>query len=158
MTRYVKSGTVNTVQEINSELEKIAEAQEDFLARSGEAPNEMLNNVDMNNYELINYPDTLSPEGLVKRKELPSFVMIEGVLTFASSEESIILTAGQVVVDFPTLTTASCSFYITGKDTDNGRLAIGTDYSVTDSLQITLTDSYPSGTKITAVQVQGTTS
>jgi len=54
MARYVKSGTVNTVQEINSELEKIATAQDEFLTRDGEAPNEMKNTLDMNSNRVIN--------------------------------------------------------------------------------------------------------
>jgi len=54
MTRYTKSGTVNTVQEINSELEKIATAQDEFLTRNGEAPNEMKNTLDMNSNRITN--------------------------------------------------------------------------------------------------------
>jgi len=54
MTRYVKSGTVNTVQEINSELEKIATAQDEFLTRDGEAPNEMKATLDMNSNRITN--------------------------------------------------------------------------------------------------------
>jgi len=54
MARYVKSGTVNTVQEINSELEKIATAQDEFLTRNGETPNEMKNTLDMNSNRIIN--------------------------------------------------------------------------------------------------------
>jgi len=54
MARYVKSGTVNTVQEINSELEKIATAQDEFLTRNGETPNEMKANLDMNSNRITN--------------------------------------------------------------------------------------------------------
>lgn len=54
MARYVKSGTVNTVQEINSELEKIATAQDEFLTRNGEAPNEMKATLDMNSNRITN--------------------------------------------------------------------------------------------------------
>ena len=60
MARYVKSGTVNTVQEINSELEKIATAQDEFLTRNGEAPNEMKNTLDMNDNRITNLPSPLS--------------------------------------------------------------------------------------------------
>jgi len=56
MARYVKSGTVNTVQEINSELEKIATAQEDFLTRDSQSPNEMLSPLDMNSHRITNLP------------------------------------------------------------------------------------------------------
>jgi len=54
MARYIKSGSVTRVPEINSELEKIATAQTEFLSRSGEAPNEMLNTLDMNNNRITN--------------------------------------------------------------------------------------------------------
>jgi hypothetical protein len=54
MARYVKSGTVNTIQEINSELEKIATAQDEFLTRNGEAPNEMKATLDMNSNRITN--------------------------------------------------------------------------------------------------------
>ena len=56
MTRYIKSGTVNTVQEINSELERIATSQVDLLARDGETPNAMNDNLDMNSYRILNLP------------------------------------------------------------------------------------------------------
>ena len=40
MARYIKSGDVARVPEINAELEKIATSQTDFLSRSGESPND----------------------------------------------------------------------------------------------------------------------
>jgi hypothetical protein len=56
VTRYIKSGTVNTVQEINSELERIQAAQVDFLARDGQAPNAMNAPLDMNSNRITNLP------------------------------------------------------------------------------------------------------
>ena len=47
MARYIKSGDVARVPEINAELEKIATAQTEFLTRNGEAPNEMKAPLDM---------------------------------------------------------------------------------------------------------------
>ena len=68
MTRYIKSGTVNTVQEINSELEKIAVAQADLLARNGEAPNAMSALLDMNSNKIINVTtDPADDTSLVNR-------------------------------------------------------------------------------------------
>tara|TARA_R110000796_G_scaffold245122_1_gene369027 strand:- start:89 stop:1897 length:1809 start_codon:yes stop_codon:yes gene_type:complete len=52
---------VNTVQEINSELEKIATAQVEFLTRNGETPNFLTAPLDVNSQRLINLPQ---PRGL----------------------------------------------------------------------------------------------
>ena len=60
MARYIKSGDVARVPEINAELEKIATAQQDFVTRSGESPNEMLNTLDMNNNRITNLPAPVS--------------------------------------------------------------------------------------------------
>jgi len=72
MARYVKSGTVNTVQEINSELEKIATAQDEFLTRNGETPNEMKAPLDMNSNRILNTPSPTLPSDLVRLSDLES--------------------------------------------------------------------------------------
>ena len=66
MARYVKSGTVNTVQEINSELEKIATAQVDFLTRDGQSPNAMEEVLDMNSNRIINLPAPTLPSDVLR--------------------------------------------------------------------------------------------
>lgn len=66
MARYVKSGTVNKVQEINSELEKIATSQEDFLSRDGSTPNEMREVLDMNGNRIINLPAPTLPSDILR--------------------------------------------------------------------------------------------
>ena len=60
MTRYIKSGTVNTIQEVNSELTKIASSQVDFFTRNGEEPNAMQANLDMDSNRIINLPLAVS--------------------------------------------------------------------------------------------------
>ena len=83
MARYVKSGTVNTVQEINSELEKIATAQDEFLTRNGEAPNEMKSGIDMNGNRITNLP---SPANLSEPLRLSDLNSLSGTTINLDSE------------------------------------------------------------------------
>lgn len=56
MTRYTTSGTKTTIGALNTELEKIAESFVDCLVRSGEDPNTMLSDLDMNSNRILNLP------------------------------------------------------------------------------------------------------
>ena len=68
MARYVKGGDVARVPQINSELEAIETSQKDFLTRSGEAPNEMLSDIDMNSFGIFNVTtDESNPNSIVSR-------------------------------------------------------------------------------------------
>lgn len=60
MTRYTTSGDKTTIGAINTELEKIQESFEDCLVRSGESPNQMLADLDMNSQRIINLPSPVS--------------------------------------------------------------------------------------------------
>lgn len=71
-----------------------------------------------------------------------------------SASEEVILTSGQVVVDYTTFAAAGSGFYITGPNADNGRIASPSDYIISDDKQITLTNSYPAGTIIKAVKTE----
>jgi hypothetical protein len=155
VTRYIKSGTVNTVQEINSELERIQAAQVEFLARDGQAPNAMTAPLDMNNQRLINLPPPASPTDPVRSIDLPNFIAEDNTLLLITREESIVLTAGQTVVTLTELTTTQTAYYVSGQSVDQGRLISNTDYVVTSTTQITLIESYPVGTRLTAVQNEG---
>lgn len=145
---------------LNTNTQKTEDyVNDNLLHRDGVAvgqDNSMKLDLDMNGNRFLNVPQPVGPNDLVRLGDLPPFVQVEGVVSFVSQEESVTLTSGQVVVVFPTLAATSCSFYITGLDTDNGRLTNGTGYSVTATTEITLTESYPTGTKVTAVQAQGT--
>ena len=74
MTRYIKSGTVNTVQEINSELERIATAQVDLVARDGESPNAMNSDLDMNSKRILNLPAPSTANDVVRVRDLATLV------------------------------------------------------------------------------------
>jgi hypothetical protein len=155
MTRYVKSGTVNTVQEINSELEKIATAQEGFLSLAGETPNEMLSNLDMNSNHILNLPTPTNPYDPVRKRDLPSFAYVDGVVSFTKDEETQTLASAQTTVTFSSITTDGCDFYISGLNVDAGRLLDGVDFNITNSTTIELEESYPADSKVTLVKVEG---
>jgi hypothetical protein len=143
------------VQEINSELERIQAAQVDFLARDGQTPNAMNATLDMNNQRLINLPPPASPTDPVRSIDLPNFIAEGNDLILITREESIVLTAGQTVITLTEFTTTQTAYYISGQSVDQGRLISNTDYIVNSTTQITLTDSYPVGTRLTAVQNEG---
>ena len=73
----------------------------------------------------------------------------------SSAIETLQLTSGQVLVQF-TANTEGASFYINGTGADNGRILESVNYSYNQSLnQVTLTNSYPSGTYISAIRDTG---
>ncbi len=94
---------------------------------------------------------------------LPTQVKIENELitdaagggSGSSAIETIELTSGQVLVQFA-VNTEGASFYINGTGADNGRILESVNYSYNQSLnQVTLTNSYPSGTYISAIRDTG---
>ena len=99
MTRYIKSGTVNTVQEINSELERIQASQVDFLARDGQAPNAMQSTIDMNGSRIINLPSPVSLQEPLRLQDLDSFNTITGDIILASEIKVFTNVAALVATD-----------------------------------------------------------
>ena len=74
MARYITTGTKTTIGALNTELEKIATAQEDFVSRIGETPNQMEADFDMNGNKLLNVPAPTSPTDIVRLKDvLPAY-------------------------------------------------------------------------------------
>jgi hypothetical protein len=62
-------------------------------------------------------------------------------------EAEVVLTDGQLVVDFGT-PVAGNAVYVAGPGIDRGRLKESVDYTITDTNEITLTESYPAGTEV----------
>lgn len=56
MARYTKTGTPNTVGQLNAEFNNIENAITDTLSRKGDSPNQMESLLDMNSYPIINLP------------------------------------------------------------------------------------------------------
>lgn len=73
----------------------------------------------------------------------------------AAAVETQTLASGQTSVVF-TSAVSPAAFYISGPDVDAGRLTLGDDYTVTTATKtVTLTQSYPAGTKLVMVYVDG---
>jgi hypothetical protein len=70
MARYTTSGTKLTVGALNTELEKIAVSQQDFLSRIGQAPNQMEGNLDMNSNRILNLPAPVAATDVVRLQDL----------------------------------------------------------------------------------------
>ncbi len=70
MARYTTTGTKTTIGTLNTELEKIATSQEDFVSRVGEAPNQMEADLDMNDNRVLNLPQPTNPTDVVRLQDL----------------------------------------------------------------------------------------
>ena len=70
MARYTTSGIKSTIGTLNTELEKIAAAQEDFISRTGEAPNQMTDHLDLNGNKILNLPAPSDPNDAVRLQDL----------------------------------------------------------------------------------------
>ena len=63
MARYTKTGTPNTIGQLNAELDLIAIAIDDTFSRKGDVPNQLETTLDLNNNRIINVPKpTLSTD------------------------------------------------------------------------------------------------
>jgi len=164
MTRYIKSGTVTRVPEINSELERIAEGQATLLSRSGDLPNEMNAPLDMNNNRVLNLPE---PRSLLEPLRLQELSNVASAVSNITSEDvaDIILASGEVTESIQTETftlTASqvefttvadpreMLFFVISGSSDNTILDYPTEYTYVGNT-VTLTRTYVAGTKILGV-------
>ena len=121
MARYTKSGTVARVPEINSELEKIATAQEDFLSLDGETPNAMRSNLDMNSNRIINLPVPVEDNDVLRLIDLNPIASTAIASLFDANEELLIVSAAQVIFTFPSVKDlAGSSFYMREPNGDLG--------------------------------------
>tara|TARA_R110000772_G_scaffold28454_1_gene71796 strand:+ start:90 stop:1985 length:1896 start_codon:yes stop_codon:yes gene_type:complete len=164
VTRYIKSGTVNTVQEINSELERIAEAQSTLVSRSGDLPNNLTAPLDMNSNRIINLPTPLTPFEPLRLFELGDIAASVANIT-AEDVAQAIINSGIAPEDIQTeiftlansqtvITTLAnpreMLFFVISGNTDNTILSYPTDYTYV-STTVTLSRTYPVGAKIIAV-------
>ena len=75
-----------------------------------------------------------------------------GTQSDAVTSESITVTDGQLAVSFSNITTDGIVLYVSGDFVDRGRLYDPTDYVITNSTTITLTNSFPNDSVITGLQ------
>lgn len=74
----------------------------------------------------------------------------------AVTTETVALSPGQTLVTFLTVDTSICTYYLSGLNADNGLIVEPSDYAITSPATITLTNSQPAGTVVTAIQIQTT--
>jgi hypothetical protein len=124
MARYTKTGTPNTVGEINSQLDLIALAIADTLSRKGDTPNQMEVPLDMNSSPILNLPAPVTdgePVRLADFKALNPLldVAVEGLL--AVTEELLPVTSSVFLYTFPEVKAlAGSAFYMRDVNGDLG--------------------------------------
>lgn len=72
------------------------------------------------------------------------------VFADASAAEDVVLVDGQLIVDFNDFNITGSGIYVLGDNVDRGRLTAPDDYAITGPKQVTLNNSYPTGTIIKA--------
>lgn len=155
MTRYVAQ-TVSTVPEINAELEKIQESIAELLSRTGDTPNQMDADLDMNSRRGINGTLPLSNSDLVIKKYVDDLVnglqAGNGVDLNPSIVEAESLASGQKTVIFTIVDAQQSIFYLVGANVDSRRMLNPQDLTIDSPTQVTLQESYPVGTELVALQ------
>lgn len=76
MARYTKTGTPNTIGQLNSELDNIATAINDTLSRKGDSPNQLETDLDMNSNRILNLPTPINESEAARLKDI---VLAKGV-------------------------------------------------------------------------------
>tara|TARA_R110000787_G_C13345544_1_gene438627 strand:+ start:340 stop:819 length:480 start_codon:yes stop_codon:yes gene_type:complete len=156
MTRYVKTGSVSTIPMINTELEKVEVAINSTLSRLGDEPNQMEADIDLNSNRIINSAPPISNSDLVTKAYVDSRTIAgsggNGVDKPPALTESVVLASAQTVVTFSVVNASQSVFYISGLGVDSSRLFPILNIAVDSSSQITLDESYPSGTILTSLQ------
>ncbi len=107
-----------------------------------------VNIVELSNTTFFIQGETVLAGDVVVASACPGITSVVSVATSDFSTTEVVLIAGQQVISFgATVPIANSALYISGAGVDNGRLILGTDYSMdTVNNVVTLTDSYPAGT------------
>jgi glycerophosphoryl diester phosphodiesterase len=147
---------VNRIQEINSELERIATSQEEFLTRNGETPNAMDSNIDMNSHTLLNLASPISLNSPVRLIDLQAAILgvppLEVPVLPVVLKETLTLSSGQTLVQFPSALISNAEVHISGTGADNTRLHEVLDYTPRTDISDTtlqLLTTYPAGSLVT---------
>ena len=112
-------------------------------------PNQLENSLDANSNAILNLPAPIDPTSPVRLQDVPAIVASGDITVVVSQQETVSLLDGQTTVVFSIYQTTAASFNLNGPDVDNGRMVVGTDYSITDATTIELSQSYPAGTVVT---------
>tara|TARA_R110000850_G_scaffold271867_1_gene406561 strand:+ start:53 stop:2239 length:2187 start_codon:yes stop_codon:yes gene_type:complete len=86
MARYTKTGTLNTIAQLNAELDLIALAISDTLSRVGDSPNQLETTLDVNSNRIINL---LAPVSLQEPLRLQDLSLLAAPITDSSVVGSV---------------------------------------------------------------------
>ena len=106
-------------------------------------------NLDMGGGRISNLGPPLGAKDPIRVQDLTP--QAGGGLKFVIKEEVQVLADGQIHVTLNDVTSLGAVFYISGADVDSGRLG-EFDFKRLNPTNIELTESYPNGTLLTAVQ------
>ena len=70
----VSSNPASATAQLNANFTAIENAVDDAISRTGLTPNNLVSNIDMNGYQLINYPAPVADTDLVRKQDLGTFV------------------------------------------------------------------------------------
>lgn len=146
---------VATIQQVNAELEKLQEVIDRVLFRYDDAsPNAMLTELDMNSFRVINGKTPIGNSDLVTKAYVDALISSSGNLVPSATTvtETEGLTSGQLVVTLSTVDPDEAIFYISSPNVDSRRIFEVYDFTITGASEITLTESYPAGTLLLAIQ------
>ena len=116
MARYTKTGTPNTVGQIDSNLDLIATAIGDTLSRKGDSPNQMESSLDMNSQRILNLPTPLSPQEPVRLSDVPQLSQFQSLLTSTQAAEAGAQSARNTAVTAEATATFSKTVAVLAKD------------------------------------------
>lgn len=86
---------ITAVAAINSNDNILATAFDNTLSRNGTAPNQMLSNLDMNSYHILNLPEPSSDNDPIRKIDLTNVSQVTNVLHTASSTTNTIGTGAK---------------------------------------------------------------
>lgn len=152
-SKYIPTKAV-TVNQFFAELVKIQQVLDRALYRDMVQENQMETELDMNSYRVINGKDPRYDSDLATKRYVDLTVgdnvnLLPGqnVIT-----ETKTLASGQLVIPLNIVQASEALFYVRGGNTDNSRLFLNEDYTVTGAAEITLTNSFPAGSTVLCLQ------
>ena len=117
MARYTKTGTPNTVGQIDSNLDLIATAIGDTLSRKGDSPNQMESSLDMNSQRILNLPTPITAVEPLRLGDVPPLSEFQSLLASTQSARNTAVTAEATATsasNSATVSAATATFAKTG--------------------------------------------
>jgi hypothetical protein len=152
MARYTKTGTPNTIGELDSQLDLISTAIADTLSRKGDTPNQMEASIDMNSNSILNLPAPASANSPVRLADLNAAEIGALAGLNLQKEFSYTIGAGQTLVSV-SLSAFNSSYFISTPSTLGGKLVLNTDYVIVSGSQIQFLNTFPANSILTEVGI-----